>query len=64
MNKTIKKFLLTEDIFELRLKQRGFIHSACGTFTKHRERIQKVKDTGSLKHIYIYIYIYIYIEMN
>ena len=54
MNKTIKKFLLTEDIFELRLKQPGFIHSACGTFTKHRERIQKVKDTGSLKHIYIY----------
>ena len=43
MNKIINKFSLTEDKFmpELDLKQLGFTYSACGPFTKHRERIQK-----------------------
>ena len=54
MNKTINKFLLTEDKFmpELHLKQLGFIDSACRPFTKHRERIQKFRETGNLKHLY------------
>ena len=37
---------------ELHLKQQGFTYSACGPFTKHRERIQKFRDTGNLKHLY------------
>ena len=37
---------------ELHIKQLGFTYSACGTFTKHRERIQKFKETANLKHLY------------
>ena len=53
MNKIINKFLLTGDKFmpELHLKQPGFTRSACETFTKHRERIQKVRETGNLKRL-------------
>ena len=39
MNKIINKFLLTRDKFMSELKQPGFTYSACGPFTKHRERI-------------------------
>ena len=48
MNKIINKFLLTGDKFmpELHLKQPGFI------YTKPRERIQKFRETGNLKHLY------------
>ena len=54
MNKIINKFLLTGDRFmpELHLKHPGFTYSACGPFTKHREIIQKSRETGKLKHIY------------
>ena len=53
MNKIINKFLLTGDKFmpELHLKQPGFT-GACRSFTKHRERIQKFRETGNLKHLY------------
>ena len=37
---------------ELYLKQPGFTYSVCGPFTKHRERIQKFRETGHLKHSY------------
>ena len=37
---------------ELHLKQPGFTYSACATFTKNRERIQKFRETGNLKHLY------------
>ena len=37
---------------ELHLKQRGFINSAYGPFTKHCERIQKFRETGNLKQVY------------
>ena len=30
----------------------GFTDSACGPFTKHKERIQKFKETGDTKYIY------------
>ena len=42
MNKIINKFLLTGGKFmlEFYLKQPRFTYSACGPFTKHRERIQ------------------------
>ena len=41
MNKIINKFLLTSNKFmpALHFKQPGFTYSACGLFTKHRERI-------------------------
>ena len=54
MNKIINKFLLTGDKFmsELHLKQLRFTCSACGAFTKHRQRIQKFRETGNLKHLY------------
>ena len=44
MNDIINKFLLAGDKFmpEMHLKQPGFTYSACGTFTKKRERIKKV----------------------
>ena len=46
--------MLSGDKFmpEFHLKQPGFTYSTCGPFTKHRERIQKFRGTGSLKHLY------------
>ena len=54
MNKIINSFLLTGDRFmpELHLKHAGFTCSACGPFTKHREKIQKFREAGNLKHLY------------
>ena len=54
MNKVINKFLLTGDksMPELHLKQPGFTYSACGPFTKHRERIQKFRETENLINFY------------
>ena len=45
---------MTRDRFiqELHLKQPGFTYSASGPFTKHRERIEKFRATGNLKHLY------------
>ena len=37
---------------ELDLKQQGFTYSTCGTFTKHHQEIQKLKETGDLNYIY------------
>ena len=36
---------------ELHLKQPEFTDSACRSFTKYRERIQKFRETGNLKHL-------------
>ena len=54
MNEIINKFLLTGDKFmpEMHLKQPRFIYSACGPFTKNKERIQKFKETGDTSFIY------------
>ena len=54
MNEIVNKFLLTGDKFmpEMHLKQPGFTQSACGPFTKNKERIQKLKETGDLRYIY------------
>ena len=43
MNERVNKFLLAGDKFmpEMHLKQLGFTYSACGPFTKNKERIQK-----------------------
>ena len=37
---------------EINLKQLGFTNSACGPFTKNKERIQKAKGTGDTSYIY------------
>ena len=46
MNEIVIKFLLAGDKFmpELHLKHPGFTCSACGPFTKNKERIQKFKE--------------------
>ena len=36
---------------ELHLKA-GFTYSSYVSFTKHRERIQKFRETGNLKHLH------------
>ena len=54
MNEIVNKFLLTGDKFisKMHLRQPGFIYSACGPFTKNKERIQKFKETGDSRYIY------------
>ena len=37
---------------ELHLRQPEFTYSACGLFTKHRERAQKFRETANLKRVY------------
>ena len=45
LNKIVDKFLLAGDKFmlEMHLQQPGFTYSACGPFTKNKERIRKLK---------------------
>ena len=54
MNEIVNKLLLAGDKFmpEMHLKQPGFTYSACGLFTKNKERIQKFKETGDTSYIY------------
>ena len=54
MNEIFNKILLAGDKFmpEMRLRQPGFIYSACGPFTKNKEQIQRFKETGDTSYIY------------
>ena len=54
MNEIVNKFLLAGDKFmpEMHLKQPGFTYTACGPFTKNKERIQIFQETVYTKHIY------------
>ena len=54
MNKTINKLLLAGDKLmpEIHLRQHGFTYSACGPFTKNKERIQKFWETQDSRYIY------------
>ena len=54
MNNIINKSLLAGDKFmpEMHLRQRQFVYSACGPFTRHKERIKEFKRTGDAHHIY------------
>ena len=54
MNNTINKLLLAGDKFmsEIHLRQPQFTYSVCGPFTKHKQRIQKFKETGDTNYIY------------
>ena len=52
MDEIVYKFLLADDKFmpEMHLKQPGFTYSAWGPFTKNKERIQKLKETGDTSY--------------
>ena len=54
MNEVVNKFLLAghKSMSQVHLKQPGFIYSACGPFTKNKERIQKFNETGDTNYIY------------
>ena len=54
MNNTINKLKLAGDKFmpEIHLRQPHFTYNACGPFTKHKQRIQKFKETGDTNYIY------------
>ena len=45
MNAIVNKFLIAGDKFmpEMHLKQPGFTYSACGPFTKNKERMKNLK---------------------
>ena len=45
---SVKKTLI-----EKKLRQPGFTFSACEPFTKNKERIQKLKETGDSRDIYL-----------
>ena len=51
MNEIVNKSLLGRHKFmpEMHLKQPGFTYSACGLFTKNKERIQKLKKNRRYK---------------
>ena len=57
MNNVINKFLLASDKFmpEMHLRQPQFVYSACGPFTRHKERI---------KELNVRVIRVIFIEMN
>ena len=54
MNNIINKFLLAGDKFmpKMHLRQPRFVYSACGPFTRHKERIKEFKHTGDTRYIY------------
>ena len=54
MNNVINKFLLAGDksMPEMHLRQPRFVYSACGPFTRHKERIKEFKQTGDTCYIY------------
>ena len=54
MNNIINKFLSAGDNFmpEMHLRQPQFTYSACGPFTKHKQRIQEFIETGDTNYIY------------
>ena len=54
MNNVINKLLLAGDKFmpEMHLTRPQFVYSACGPFTRHKERIKEFKLTGNTRYIY------------
>ena len=54
MNRIVNKFLLVGDKFmpEIHFKKPGFTYSACGPFTKNKERIGKFMQTGNTDFVY------------
>ena len=56
MNEIVNKILLAGGKFrpEMHLNQPKFTYSACGPFTKKKERIQKFNETRDTNYIYKY----------
>ena len=56
MNEIVNNILWAGDkvMPEMHLKQPGFTYSACGSFAKNKERINKFKETGDINYIYKY----------
>ena len=54
MNEIVNKLLLAGDKFmpELHLKRSGLTQSACGPFTRNKERIENFMQTGNTGFIY------------
>ena len=54
MNEIVNRFLLVGDKFmpKMHLKLPGFTYSACGPFTKNKERIEKFMQTENTNFIY------------
>ena len=54
MNNIINKFLLVGDKFmpEMHLRQPQFVYTACGPFTRHKERIKEFKRIGDTHLLY------------
>ena len=54
MDEIVNKFLLAGNKFmpEMHLKQPRFTYSACGPFTKDKERIEKFMQTGNAYFVY------------
>ena len=54
MNNIINKLLLAGDKFmpEMHLRQPQFVYSACGPFTRNKERIKEFKRTGDTRLLY------------
>ena len=54
MNEIINNFFLVGNNFmpEMHLRQPGLTYSACGPFTKTKERFQKFMQTGNTDFIY------------
>ena len=54
MNNIINKCLLVGDKFmpEMHLRQPQFVYSACGPFTRHKERIKEFKRTSDTRLLY------------
>ena len=54
MNQIVNKLLLAGDKFmpEMHLRQPGFTYSACGPFTRNKQRIQKFMEIRDKNYIY------------
>ena len=54
MDNVINKLFLAGETFmpEMHFRQPQFTCSACRPFTKHKQRIQKFKETGDTNYIY------------
>ena len=54
MTEIVNKLLLVGDKFmpEMHLKESGFNYSACGSFARNKERIEKFMQTGNTDFIY------------
>ena len=54
MNEIVNKFLLIGDKFmpEVHLRQPGSTYSACGPFTRNKERTEKIMQTGNTDFIF------------